>query len=67
MSGGKITVINLITKPVPAKLPRILVYLPPELKLDIEKLAALEHRSVSNKVLVLIEEEVKKAKQEGKI
>ena len=57
-----------IAKPLsPAKLPRIVVYLPPELKEKLEKLAALEHRPVSNMVLALIADVIEKAEQEGRL
>lgn len=52
---------------LPAKLPRIVVYLPEELKADLERLAKSHHRPVSNMVLTLIQEAVDEAKSEGRI
>lgn len=52
---------------LPAKLPRVVVYLDPKLKSDLEKLAASRRRPVSNLLLVLIEQEVNKAKDLGEI
>ncbi|MEG4302011.1 hypothetical protein QUB16_04765 [Microcoleus sp. D3_18a_C4] len=52
---------------MPAKLPRIVVYLPEELKADLERLAKSHHRPVSNMVLTLIQEAVDEAKSEGRI
>jgi hypothetical protein len=51
----------------PAKLPRIVVYLPPAMKEELEELADSQHRSVSNMVLALIAEAIEKGKAEGKI
>lgn len=53
--------------PVPAKLPKLLVYLPEEVKADLGKLATVERRSMSNLALVAIEELINRAKSEGKI
>ncbi|MDY6782355.1 MAG: hypothetical protein SW833_07355 [Cyanobacteriota bacterium] len=50
---------------MPAKLPRIVVYLPEDLKADLERLAKLNNRPVSNMVMTLIQEAVNKAKSEG--
>lgn len=52
---------------VPAKLPRLVVYLPEEIKADLERLANAEHRSLSSMTLIAIEQMVKQAKAEGKI
>lgn len=52
---------------VPAKLPRIVVYLPENLKADLEKLAAVDHRSISSMTVIAIEEIIKQAKAQGKI
>jgi len=52
---------------LPAKLPRIVVYLPEELKADLERLAKSHYRPVSNMVLTLIQEAVDEAKSEGRI
>jgi hypothetical protein len=52
---------------VPSKQPKVVVYLPPELKADLEALAKKELRPVSNMVASLIQQAVDKAKQEGKL
>lgn len=52
---------------VPAKLPRIVVYLPENLKADLEKLAAIDHRSISSMTVIAIEQIIKQAKSEGKL
>jgi predicted transcriptional regulator len=52
---------------VPAKIPRIAVYLSEELKQDLEELARVERRSMSQMAAMLIEEGLKRAKEEGKI
>ncbi len=55
-------------KPVPAKLPRIAVYLASEkVKADLERLALSERRSVSQMAAILIEQGLEKAKKEGKL
>lgn len=52
---------------LPAKLPKVIVYLDPSLKSDLERLADKEKRSLSNMVAVMIQEAIDKAKSEGKI
>ncbi|MEG4320361.1 MULTISPECIES: hypothetical protein [unclassified Microcoleus] len=52
---------------LPAKLPRIVVYLPEEVKADLERLAKSHYRPVSNMVLSLIQEALDRAKSEGRI
>ena len=52
---------------VPARIPRIAVYLQPEIKEQLERLAMLERRSLSQLAAIIIEEAVKKAEEEGKI
>lgn len=52
---------------VPAKVPKVVVYLPEELKRDLEALAKAEARSASNMARFLIEEAVEKAKRENRI
>ena len=52
---------------VPAKVPRIAVYISEELKQDLEKLAHAERRSLSQMAAILLEEAIQKAKEEGKI
>ena len=54
--------------PVPGtKKPRIVFYLEESLKHDLEKLAEVENRSVSNLIETVARELVAKAKKEGKI
>lgn len=50
---------------VPSKLPKLAFHLPEQLRDDIEKLAKIRRRSVSNLVLVAMEKEVKQAKETG--
>ncbi|MBW4421906.1 MAG: hypothetical protein KME13_22265 [Myxacorys californica WJT36-NPBG1] len=52
---------------VPSKLPRLMVYLPPETKADLERLANYERRSLSQMAVYAIEEAIRRAKAEGKI
>ncbi|MFB2834093.1 ribbon-helix-helix domain-containing protein [Floridanema evergladense] len=52
---------------LPAKLPRIVVYVPPATKAKLEKLAEKRLRPVSNMVLALITEAIEKAEKEGEI
>ncbi len=52
---------------MPSKLPRIVVYVPEDVKADLEKLATVARRSVSSMAVVAIEEIIKRAKAEGKI
>lgn len=56
-----------VLESVPAKIPRVAVYLSEEVKADLEKLAAIERRSLSQMALLLIEEGLQRAKNEGKI
>jgi hypothetical protein len=59
--------ISINVESVPAKIPRIAVYLSSEaIKTELEMLAASERRSVSQMAAILIEEGLLKAKQEGK-
>lgn len=59
---------QLSIESVPAKIPRIAVYLSSEaIKTELERLAASERRSVSQMAAILIEEGLLKAKQEGKL
>jgi predicted transcriptional regulator len=52
---------------VPAKIPRIAVYLSEELKADLEALANVERRSISQMAAILIEESIARAKEEGRL
>jgi len=53
--------------PVPAKIPRIAVYLADEVKADLEMLASSERRSVSQMAAILLEESIARAKAEGRL
>ena len=53
--------------PVPAKIPRIAVYLADEVKADLETLASSERRSVSQMAAILLEESIARAKAEGRL
>lgn len=52
---------------VPAKIPRIAVYLSEAIKTDLEMLANAERRSVSQMAALLIEESLVRAKQDGRM
>jgi len=52
---------------VPAKIPRVAVYLSEEVKADLERLANTERRSVSQMAAMLIEEAIARAKAEGRL
>lgn len=52
---------------VPAKIPKVITYLPEDLKKDLDALAKAESRTLSNMLKVLVEEAVAKAKEEGRI
>jgi hypothetical protein len=54
-------------KSMPAKIPRIAVYLSEELKQDLEKLAHSEKRSLSQMAAILIEQGLRQAKEKGEI
>ena len=59
---------QLPVKSVPAKIPRIAVYLPSEeVKEELERLASAERRSLSQMAAILIEEGLERAKREGRI
>ena len=51
---------------VPTNLPRLVVYLPPAVKEDLEKLATYQRRSLSQAAVFAIEEEIRRAKAEGR-
>jgi CopG-like RHH_1 or ribbon-helix-helix domain, RHH_5 len=61
--------VNLVSsKPVPAKIPRVAVYLASDtVKADLEKLAEIERRSISQMAAILIEEGLERAKKEGRL
>lgn len=52
---------------VPAKIPRIAVYLSEETKADLELLAAAKKRSLSQMAALIIEERLEQLKAEGKL
>ena len=52
---------------MPSEKPRVTVYLDEDVKEDLEKLAAVHDRPVSNFVLRLIKEAIAKAKEDGVI
>jgi tartrate dehydratase alpha subunit/fumarate hydratase class I-like protein len=52
---------------VTTNLSRLVVYLPPETKEKLEKLATYERRSLSQMSVYAIEEAIRKAEAEGKI
>lgn len=52
---------------VPTKNPRVVFYLPEELKEKLEKLARSNTRSVSNMVLALVEQAIKDAEARGEL
>ncbi|WP_322744822.1 ribbon-helix-helix domain-containing protein [[Phormidium] sp. LEGE 05292] len=54
-----------INTTVPSKLPKVTFYLPEQLRRDLEKLAKIRRRSMSNLIVVLLENEVKQAKDSG--
>jgi hypothetical protein len=53
--------------PVPAKVPRIAVYLSQEVKEKLDRLADQEKRSLSQMAAILLEESLLKAEQEGRL
>lgn len=57
----------LNVQPVTTKLPRLVVYLPPETKEKLEQLAVRERRSLSQMAVYAIEEAIRQAEAEGKI
>lgn len=52
---------------VPAKIPRIAVYLSEAVKADLETLANAERRSLSQMAALLIEESIARAKLDGRL
>jgi len=52
---------------VPARIPKVNVYLQDDVKSDLERLANLERRSLSQMAALLIEQGIQQAKAEGKI
>lgn len=60
-------VISSDANSVPAKIPRIAIYLSEEVKADLEALANSERRSLSQMGAILIEEAIARAKAEGRL
>ena len=58
---------ELLVKPLPSKLPRVSVYLDAEMKKDLETLAKLDKRSVSNRIYAWVVDNIESAKREGKL
>ena len=56
-----------LTVPMPTKNPRVVVYLTPELKAELEALAEKRNRSVSNLLETLAKNEVENAKAAGEM
>ena len=54
-------------KPLPSKLPRVAVYLDADMKKDLETLAKLDKRSVSNLIYAWVVDNIESAKREGKL
>lgn len=52
---------------VATKLPRLVVYLPPDTKDKLEQLATRERRSLSQMAVYAIEEAIRRAEAEGKL
>jgi hypothetical protein len=52
---------------VPAKIPRVAVYLQEEVKAELDRLAFLERRSASQMGAILIEEGIARAKADGRL
>ena len=53
----------MMTSTVASKLPRMIVYIEPELKAAAEKLAKKQRRSLSSLVCLLLEEAVKEEEE----
>lgn len=67
LQRSTIVVVNSHANSVPAKIPRIAVYLSEEVKADLEALANAERRSLSQMAAILIEEAISRAKAEGRL
>ena len=52
---------------LPSKLPRVAVYLDADMKKDLETLAKLDKRSVSNLIYAWVVDNIKSAKREAKL
>ena len=52
---------------MPTDKARIVSYIPPDMKEDLERLAEIRYRSVSNLVEALIGEEIARAKTSGEL
>lgn len=51
---------------VPSKLPKVMVYFPPELKAELERLSTQERRSMSAMVVYIVEKYIEQLKADGK-
>ncbi len=60
-------VIAFSTTEMPTPKPRVSFVIPEVIKEDLEKLAAMEDRSVSNYLLVLVRQVIEEAKKKGKL
>ena len=58
---------ELLVKTLPSKLPRVAVYLDADMKKDLETLAKLDKRSVSNLIYAWVVDNIEAAKREGKL
>ena len=58
---------ELLVKTLPSKLPRVAVYLDADMKKDLETLAKLDKRSVSNLIYAWVVDNIESAKREGKL
>ncbi len=63
---SKILCNELLVKSLPTKLPRVTVYLDAYMKKDLETLAKLDKRSVSNLLYTWVVDNIESAKREGK-
>jgi hypothetical protein len=58
---------ELLVKTLASKLPRVAVYLDADMKKDLETLAKLDKRSVSNLIYAWVVDNIESAKREGKL
>ena len=58
---------ELLVKPLPSKSPRVAVYLDADMKKDLERLAKLDKRSVSNLIYTWVADNIESAKSEDKL
>lgn len=60
-----VSTVETVTMPSPK--PRVSFVIPEDVKDDLEALAAMEERSVSNYLLVLVRQAIEQAKKDGKL